>query len=107
LGTSDPAYEILFVNRFLAETEPAEVNQDFRTGLNDLKKAKAASFRYSIKEARNDDLDQEFYTLWERTLSEEILKLNKKNKAINIELFSQQLLQSAFSDDIQADLALI
>ena len=68
LGTSDPSYEILFIKSFLAQTEPADVNQNFRTGTNDMTKAKAASFRFTIKESRNDDLEMGFYMLWERTL---------------------------------------
>lgn len=86
---------------------PAEVNQDFRTGVNDLTSAKAASFRYTIKNSRNDDLDKDFYELWEKTLSGEIAKLNKSNKSIEIALFTSQLLNAAFSDDIRSDLALI
>lgn len=81
--------------------------QNFRTGVNDLTGAKAASYRYVIKEARNEDLEREFYSIWERSLGEKIAKFGDSAKAINIELFSQQLLQAAFSDDIRNDLALI
>lgn len=107
-GRSDPPYIIMPAGNFLAETTPADIKQDFETGLiEDISTAEATTWSVFIKNSRNEDIDESFYEVWEEKLQEMVDEFNANSKHVKIYLFSVYGLRLAFREDILADLNMI
>lgn len=101
LGKSEPSYRVLPVANFLAETTPAEIMQDSETGLvEDITKAKAASWAMFIRNNRNEDIDETMYDAWEDNLILAIEKFSDEAKYIKLSLFTSYSVRLAFRDDL-------
>ena len=99
---------MLRINTFLAEVKPEDYKQGYDGTVSPpIVSAKAASYGYLIKNARNPDTAESFYVVWEENLIEEFYKFADKTKHVRFELLTTAGILKAFSDDIQADLALI
>mgnify|MGYP001371498967 CR=1 FL=1 len=59
---------------------PENVVQDEETGIiEDISKAKAASWSMFIKNARNEDIDESFYEVWEKKLIDATSDFNESS----------------------------
>ena len=79
LGKTEPS-KVLTVSNFLAATVPENVVQDEETGIiEDISKAKAASWSMLIENARNEDIDESFYEVWEKKLIDATSDFNESS----------------------------
>ena len=108
LGRSEPSYVILPIDNIFAATSPAELVQDLETGLvEDITKAKAASWALFIKNNRNEDIDETMYEVWEDQLIKLIAEFSNESKLIKLSLFTSWGVRLAFKEDLLNDLALV
>ena len=79
LGKTEPS-AVLTVSNFLAATVPENVVQDEETGIiEDISKAKVASWSMFIENARNEDIDESFYEVWEEKLIDATKAFNESS----------------------------
>ena len=56
--------------------------------MNNIVKAKAAQYAFILEFARNQDLDKEFYSVFEDSMIQAVDKLNAKAKHVKFSLFT-------------------
>lgn len=68
-GKDGASGKTMSVSNFLAETVPAEVEQDRKNGpIKELSKAKATQWSFFIENGLNEDIDETMYEVWEEKL---------------------------------------
>jgi len=107
-GRNNQIDETFRLNTFLAEVNPENYSQDRSGAVSPfVTSAKAAAFGYFIKNGRNEDINEGFYRVFEQDLIDAVDKFQETAEYVNFSLFTTTGLRKAFSDDIQADLALV
>lgn len=101
--------DVIFLNIFLADVEPSDYVQNRGTGQVSppVTKAKAASYGYSIRNGRNEDIDDSMYAVMEKEFASVLFDYNDETEHVRFELLTQAGIRAAFSEDIRADLILI